>query len=100
MLVGPGGVETRSVSHAEDGIGTHEIPRIYGGAIVVWVANQFQRVDGVDTAVAVSGADAVDPIQELLILVDTFVVLGSCAVRYPRSAGTASNSISSRDRRR
>src|ERR1700693_1116343 len=100
MLVGPGGVETRGVRHAEARVTAHALPGVHRGAIVVWVANQLQRIDGVDSAVAVGGADAVDPVYELLILVDTFFVLGYSAVRYTRSEGADRTSISSSTRLR
>src|SRR5258707_15836383 len=98
MLVGPGCVETRGVSHAEDRVGAHEIPGIHRVSIVEWVANQFQRIDGVDSAVAIGGAYAVDAVHELLILIYAFFVFGSGAVRHPGGAGTACYSVSSRDR--
>src|ERR1700722_2948932 len=100
MLVGPGRVETGRVSHAEDRVGAHEIPWEHRVAIVEWVANQFQRIDGVDSAIAIGGADAIDPVHELLILVYALFVFRSRAVWHPGFAATPCNSVSSRDRRR
>src|SRR5258708_37442088 len=100
MLVGPGRVETRTVSYPEDRVGAHEIPRVHRLATVEGIANELRRVDGVDAAIAVGRADPVDAVDELLILVDAFFVFGSGAVRHPRNARAACNSVTGRDRRR
>ena len=66
MLVRPGHVVACFVRDAKDRVYPYEIPWEYRGAVIERIANQLVWVDGIDSAVAVDGADSVDAIQILL----------------------------------
>src|SRR5205807_703319 len=77
-----------------------EVPWLHWSTIVERVTRQLVSIDGVDSAIAVSRADAVDSVEELLILVDTFFVLGGSAIRLVRGARARRETVAGGDLRR
>jgi hypothetical protein len=51
VLVGPGRIAAGLVDHAEHRVGSDEIPRIHGIAVVKRIAHEFLRIDRFDASV-------------------------------------------------
>src|SRR6185437_9549555 len=72
MLVGPGGVSSGLMNHAEDGVSANEVPRINRSATILRITVEFRRINGGDSAVgqARTGCAAV---QLCLIDINAFI---------------------------
>src|SRR3954469_13648722 len=89
MFIRPGGVAAGFVYDPKDRVRPDEIPWIDRCAVLRRIANEPLRIDRSYSAVA----GGCSPVQEVLLDVDSLLVLGSRAIRHVGCARPATDTV-------